>query len=110
MDVTIDPGPYRAILEARRAELTLRLTRIETDLDQPRNADDDDRAIERNNDEVLEGLGGAGQKELVAIEAALERIAHGTYGLCGKCGEPIARERLDAVPHAALCAACAADL
>lgn len=107
MQQTIDAGHYARILHARRAELMSRLERIETDLDQPRNADDDDRAIERNNDEVLEGLGGAGQKELVAIDAALQRIAHGTFGLCGKCGEPIARERLDAVPHAALCADCA---
>ncbi|WP_165214386.1 TraR/DksA family transcriptional regulator [Affinirhizobium pseudoryzae] len=109
MQQTIDVGHYARILNARRAELTTRLERIETDLDQPRNADDDDRAIERNNDEVLESLGGAGQKELVAIEAALERIAHGTYGDCAKCGEPIAKERLDAVPHAALCADCASS-
>ncbi len=107
MDATIDPGHYRTLLEARRAELKSRLERIETDLDQPSNPDDDDRAIERSNDEVLESLGGAGQKELVAIEAALARIDHGTYGDCAKCGEPIATERLDAVPHAALCAACA---
>ncbi len=36
-----------------------------------------DRAVERNNDEVLESLGGAGQKELDAIEAALARVASG---------------------------------
>jgi RNA polymerase-binding protein DksA len=102
----MDTVRYQAILTARRAELQNRLEKIEIDLDQPRNPDDDDRAIERSNDEVLESLGGAGQKELEAIEAALGRIAAGTFGACAKCGEPIAEERLQAVPHAALCRDC----
>jgi RNA polymerase-binding protein DksA len=106
----MDTAHYQTILTARRAELQRRLERIETDLDQPRNPDDDDRAVERNNDEVLEGLGGAGQKELEAIDAALERVAAGTFGTCAKCGDPISQERLKAVPHAALCADCLQDL
>lgn len=106
----MDTAHYQTILTARRAELQRRLERIETDLDQPRNPDDDDRAVERNNDEVLEGLGGAGQKELEAIDAALERITAGTFGTCAKCGDPISQERLKAVPHAALCADCLQDL
>lgn len=97
---------YEALLLARKAELENRLVRIETDLDQPRNPDDDDRAVERNNDEVLESLGGAGQKELDAIEAALSRVASGSFGTCVKCGEPISEARLRAVPHAALCCDC----
>ncbi|MBT9368648.1 TraR/DksA family transcriptional regulator [Rhizobium sp. CSW-27] len=105
----MDTDHYRRVLEARRAELDRRLQKIEQDLDQPGNPDDDDRAIERNNDEVLEGLGEAGQKELAAIEAALGRIAAGTFGLCARCGEPIAEERLAAVPHAALCSDCMAE-
>jgi RNA polymerase-binding protein DksA len=103
----MDTAGYQAVLAARRADLQNRLQRIETDLDQPRNPDDDDRAVERNNDEVLEEMGSAGQKELEAIEAALARIAAGTFGTCAKCGEPIAEERLRAVPHAALCSDCA---
>ncbi|SIP95096.1 transcriptional regulator, TraR/DksA family [Rhizobium sp. RU35A] len=100
---------YRRVLETRRAELDRRLTKIEHDLDQPGNPDDDDRAIERNNDEVLEGLGEAGQKELAAIEAALGRIDAGTFGRCARCGEPISDERLAAVPHAALCSDCMSE-
>ena len=37
------------------------------------------------------------------IEAALARIDDGTYGLCVRCGQPIAAERLEAVPYATLC-------
>lgn len=102
----MDTRHYETLLQARKAELENRLIRIENDLDQPRNPDDDDRALERNNDEVLESLGGAGQKELDAIEAALSRVASGTFGTCVKCGEPISEARLASVPHAALCCEC----
>lgn len=55
-----------------------------------------DEAVERNEVRILN-----------AVEAALARIADGTYGFCVKCGKEIARSRLDALPHAACCAACA---
>ncbi len=35
---------------------------------------------------------------LEAIDAALERIDHGTYGICVTCGQPIGEERLEALP------------
>lgn len=34
------------------------------------------------------------------IEAALERIESGTYGVCLNSGKPIAKERLEAIPYA----------
>ena len=37
------------------------------------------------------------------IEAALERIENGTYGVCEKTGQPINVERLEAMPTARLC-------
>lgn len=102
----MDTQHYQHVLEARRSELDNRLHRIEADLDQPGNPDDDDRAIEHSNDEVLESLGEAGQKELTAINAALARIEAGTFGVCAKCGEPVSEARLTAVPYAALCCTC----
>lgn len=45
--------------------------------------------------------------ELRAIDAALRRIEFNVGGLCVKCGEAIALERLRLVPSATLCAACA---
>ena len=36
--------------------------------------------------------------ELAEIDAALERLRRGTYGLCEATGEPIAHARLRAVP------------
>ena len=57
---------------------------------------------------MLEDLGNAGLKEMEKIRAALSRIEDGSYGVCAKCGDDISPERLDAVPHAALCRTCAA--
>jgi YteA family regulatory protein len=37
------------------------------------------------------------------IDAALEAIANGTYGICAACNEPIPLERLDAVPDTLHC-------
>ena len=37
---------------------------------------------------------------------ALDKIGQGSYGLCEACGQPIAPERLKALPHALLCIEC----
>jgi len=42
-----------------------------------------------------------------AVDAALERIAVGSYGICTRCGKPIGFARLEARPEATLCIACA---
>jgi RNA polymerase-binding transcription factor DksA len=41
------------------------------------------------------------------IEDALVRIEDGSYGNCQSCGRPIPFERLETVPQARYCAACA---
>jgi RNA polymerase-binding protein DksA len=43
---------------------------------------------------------------LKEIDAALGRIETGTFGMCGRCGKPIAEERLEAMPYATLCIEC----
>jgi len=37
------------------------------------------------------------------IDKALARIDEGTYGLCARCGRPIEKARLKALPYANLC-------
>lgn len=39
------------------------------------------------------------QKYVGYLDRALERIDAGTYGICKVTGNPISRERLEAVPH-----------
>lgn len=45
-------------------------------------------------------------QELRDVDAALRRIVMGTYAVCIRCGEAIARERLDAYPTAKRCVIC----
>lgn len=99
---------FKTKLIRRRGELSARLRAIEADLATSR-PDDDDRAVEREDEEVLESLGEQGLVELKAIRAALDRVERGQYGLCVACGEQIASERLEAVPHTPLCSRCAAE-
>lgn len=40
---------------------------------------------------------------LLKIEHALTRIDQGTYGTCERCGNPIEKARLRALPYANLC-------
>ena len=98
---------YEKILRDRQNEILSRLKKIDTDLSRARDQDSEEQAIEAENDEVLEEFGQVGEKELKAIDAALDRIAKGTFGTCAKCGGPIAEKRLDAVPYAPLCQECA---
>jgi RNA polymerase-binding transcription factor DksA len=84
---------YRPILLHRQQQLQARLEKIEHDFENPCNRDDDDRAVERNNAEVLEALGETTQKELLAIKAALGRMMGGVFGICAKCGMPISDQR-----------------
>lgn len=40
------------------------------------------------------------------VERALTKMGLGTYGVCERCGRPIAVERLEALPWAILCMDC----
>jgi DnaK suppressor protein len=54
-----------------------------------------DFSLEENSEQVLK-----------AIDASLQRINDGTYGICGNCGRQISPERLEALPYAELCIDC----
>lgn len=102
----LDTAQFKDRLLGRKHELHRLLHRIEGDLEATPNPDAEERATERENDEVLEEIGNTGLGELAAIDAALDRIEAGTFGICPKCGNPISPARLAAVPHAALCEEC----
>jgi RNA polymerase-binding transcription factor DksA len=48
----------------------------------------------------------AAEAALRDIDAALERIADGSYGICERCTEPIVPERLEILPTSRLCTPC----
>ena len=45
--------------------------------------------------------------QVEALDTALARVDHGSYGVCESCGQDIAPERLAARPSATLCITCA---
>ena len=74
-------------------------------------------AIEQSAD-TLEAIGYAGVREMALaglsrqsnlisqIQAALDRLEEGTFGLCQQCGTPIPPKRLEALPWTPLCVGC----
>ncbi|MCF3593907.1 TraR/DksA C4-type zinc finger protein [Rhodobacteraceae bacterium LMO-12] len=100
----------RAQLLNRLAELDERLHDIENEFDTHQSKDWEEMATEREDEEVLEGLGLRGQEEITRIRAALKRMRDGEYGACTVCGDEISEARLDVVPDTPFCKSCAAKL
>jgi RNA polymerase-binding transcription factor len=51
-------------------------------------------------------LGDRVAREIAEVEAALGRIAEGSYGTCRACGGPLGLQRLRAIPEARFCLGC----
>lgn len=109
--------PEQDRLEADRMAAGQRLTALERDfagiVESAGQSNTDDEhdpegatlAFERQH---VAALIGQAHDHLAAIEAALRRLADGTYGSCERCGEPIGADRLAARPAALTCIRCAA--
>jgi DnaK suppressor protein len=101
---------YNSIARALRArikELTGRAEAIEADLRHPLEANSSEQAIDLADDEVLIGVDEVVRQEILQIQAALQRIGNGTYGVCSSCGNPIDANRIEALPTALRCIKCA---
>jgi DnaK suppressor protein len=61
------------------------------------------------NDEMV-ALDERSRQQMAEIQAALARIAEGTYGDCVRCGEPIDPRRLEQVPTTRYCMPCQAQM
>jgi DnaK suppressor protein len=70
-------------------------------------SEDVERATEQWDARVLSALGDGDARALAEIVAALRRLEAGTYGNCTICEEPIASQRLDALPSTPFCITCA---
>lgn len=57
-------------------------------------------------EEVTAALRTAARTALAEVDAALNRMEFGEYGICQDCGGDIALARLEIVPMAALCMPC----
>jgi DnaK suppressor protein len=108
----MDLSDIRDRLLARRHELSDRQGRLHADRRreaEPLSADAPDRAIQQENDAVVDSIELAAEAEIDDIAAALRRLDEGSYGVCETCAGPISEPRLAAVPYAVQCQSCAAQ-
>jgi RNA polymerase-binding transcription factor DksA len=102
----------RAALESERARYTRQATSLRAEADSlmvdidPGDVQFDEEsgegtnlAVERDRDLALSAQALAAIDE---IDAALARIDDGTYGICLASGQPIPKERLEAIPWASV--------
>jgi RNA polymerase-binding protein DksA len=97
----------KAELEQRLAQMQSRLASIKKDVTQSHSGDSAEQAQERENDEVVDAIGNETAQSIRVIQAALNRIEDGSYGICDSCGKDIGEGRLAAVPEATRCVTCA---
>jgi len=86
--------PFRVLLESLRDDC---LQRREVALAE---------TISSNPDPVAMSRTATLLHTIAEIDAALDRIAAGTYGLCVHCGAAIPEERLEFRPFASGCVSC----
>lgn len=97
----------QAALDVLLAEYSARASAIRQDLARSHSPDFAEQALQRQNDEVLEALLAEAEKGLRQVGMAKLRLDEGTYGDCLRCGEPIELARLQVLPAAEYCLACA---
>lgn len=107
----MNPDP-RELLEAERGRLVHQLSELganeEGELTGEVQFGDgfaDAGAATAERTEVI-GLVDTLKVQLDAVDAALGRIANGTYGTCASCGKPIDPARLEARPESIYCVDC----
>ena len=83
-----------AVQSAESEETDLRTERTGGPLELEEDAQELD-ALERDDNLVVRDV-----ERLERVDRALQKIEEGTYGLSDTSGEPIPRERLEAVPEA----------
>ncbi|MEV0155733.1 TraR/DksA family transcriptional regulator [Micromonospora sp. NPDC050686] len=94
---TADPDRYHELRAALATEFetqTARLTELTADTGDPGEA------------HTRDALLSATRQNLAQIGDALRRMAEGSYGRCERCAGQIPAERLEILPHAALCVPC----
>ena len=98
---------YREILEKKRDEL-LNAAPARTPASEPGSKSGDwiDQSSQESDLHVRLALKQTDSKLLRAIEEAIHRLDHGTYGICMDCENEIPLVRLDAVPWTRVCVEC----
>lgn len=107
----IDPEFLKTVLEAlvqqrQRLLSVMQSTQAQMAAKEVDLPDVSDRASGGFEDELAMGLMAIEAAQIDDIEAAIERINQGTYGLCANCEKPIPKKRLEVLPFARRCLNC----
>ena len=103
---TVDPAQMRLALEAERTRLLAELgeaIQAPGQMTYGSQAAAASQVFEQQRDLALRDRAA---QQLELVDAAIARLSDGSFGTCLRCGEPIAPERLEALPWAAHCIAC----
>ena len=99
--------PVHVLLLAKRRELTGNFyeTKFDTLAKMGRVADDDQAQMSHEEYISLQ-RNGMDYQTLRQVNAAIDRVQSGDYGICAACEEPISEKRLKALPWAKYCIVC----
>jgi DnaK suppressor protein len=105
-----DPATIRATLTAERARLAAEIGEAIVapgQMTYGSQAAAATQVFEQQRDLALRDRATA---QLALVDDALKRLDDGSYGTCLRCGQLIAPARLEALPWAAHCIACQAEI
>lgn len=98
----------RAHLEGERDRVRGQLRELHADDDSFDEGFADTSQVTAERGEI-EALTATLTESLHDLDDALAKLDAGTYGACEQCGAPIGEARLEAMPAARLCIACASN-
>lgn len=98
---------HKSVLFELERQLQHKLDQIHADFGLTADADSSERAVQRENDEVLNQLESQIAMELQQVRSALQAVANGSYGQCRSCGAAIPAGRLALLPYTLYCQHCA---
>ena len=98
---------FRALIEEKRAAAIEEIDAMRAQIDDARENEGDsaysfhmaDAGTDAQEMEKLYLMIARQQKYVGYLDRAMDRIENGTYGICKVTGQPIPKERLQAVPH-----------
>jgi DnaK suppressor protein len=90
--------------EVRRSMSAQKAAQVVARLDCP--SDEGDLSQQHHEEWIFLNRNTIDMKLLREVSDALQRLAHGHYGVCMECEEPISVKRLEAVPWARYCVKC----
>ena len=110
-----DVSEYRSRLESLAAGLSGKVAMLEREAMRPNGTETRGGSSATADGEPADGediariILGTESQTLAEVDAALERIDRGTFGRCDACQKPVTKTRLEVVPYARQCIACARE-